>query len=133
MSVEDLGRGDKQNPEYTMIIKLLRQDEDFDSHITYHEAFYDTLGYIKIRSVDVANENGEKFDIMTENLTDVSNVSIYHSYIYTTLRTDAQTIKQGIEKGHYIKNLCWVNALTDYYKDTIMSETCRKKNNRKNH
>eukprot|EP00438_Fugacium_kawagutii_P018169 Skav234138 [mRNA] locus=scaffold1519:11582:14900:- [translate_table: standard] len=64
---------------------------------------------------------------MTENLTEASNISIYHNYIYTILRTDAETIKKGIEKGHYIKNLCWVNALTDYYKDTIMSDTCRKK------
>ena len=79
MDVEDLGRGDKQNPEYTMIIELSRQDEDFDNHIKYHEAFYDTLGCIKIRSVDVANENGEKFNIMTENLTDASNVSISHN------------------------------------------------------
>ena len=126
LNVEDLGNRRRENPEYTMIIELLRQDEDFDSHIKYHEAFYDTLGCIKIRSVDVANEKGEKFDIMTENLTEASNISIYHNYIYTILRTDAETIKQGIEKGHYIENLCWVNALTDYYKDTIMSDTRRK-------
>eukprot|EP00438_Fugacium_kawagutii_P015581 Skav229714 [mRNA] locus=scaffold49:189255:192446:+ [translate_table: standard] len=62
---------------------------------------------------------------MTTNLTDATNVDIYHQYIHTHLNTDADTIKRGIEKGHYMKNQCWRNALIDYYGDTIMSETKR--------
>ena len=40
---------------------------------------------------------------------------------------EASTIKKAIEKGHYIDNMCWVNALIDFYKDTIMNEKTRKR------
>ena len=30
-------------------------------------------------------------------------------------------------KGNYIDNKCWINLLTDYYADTIMSEKTRKR------
>ena len=50
------------------------------------QAYYDNLGCIKIKSVELVNEKGEKFDIMNENLTDAVNVSIYHDYIHTPVR-----------------------------------------------
>ena len=84
-------------------------------------------GCIKIKSVELVNEKGEKFDIMNENLTDAVNVSIYHDYIHTPVRMEAETIKQAIKKGNYINNLCWVNALNDFYGDTLMSEKTRKR------
>ena len=40
---------------------------------------------------------------------------------------EASTIKKAIEKGNHIDNMCWVNALTDFYKDTIMNEKTRKR------
>ena len=38
---------------------------------------------------------------------------------------EASTIKKAIEKGHWIENMCWVNALTDFYQDTIVNEKTR--------
>eukprot|EP00438_Fugacium_kawagutii_P012227 Skav223953 [mRNA] locus=scaffold798:243805:247131:- [translate_table: standard] len=64
---------------------------------------------------------------MTENLTDAENVSIYHRYINTPIQMEAPTIKEAIHKGHYQKNMCWVNALTDFYGETLMSEKTKKR------
>ena len=35
------------------------------------------------------------------------------------------TIHKAINKGNYIENECWINALTDFYSDTIMNERAR--------
>ena len=43
------------------------------------------------------------------------------------MSSEASTIKKAIQKGQYVQNLCWVNALMDFYKDTVMSEKSRKK------
>ena len=63
---------------------------------------------------------------MNENLTDITYVSIYHNYIHTPVKMEASTIKKAIEKGNYISNACWYNALTEFYGDTIMSKKTRK-------
>ena len=38
---------------------------------------------------------------------------------------EASTIHKAIQNGHHIENECWINALTDFYKDTLMSEKTR--------
>ena len=40
---------------------------------------------------------------------------------------EASTVKKAIQKGHYIKNLCWVNALLAFYGSSLMSEKTRKR------
>ena len=69
---------------------------------------------IKIDQVELVNKEGERFDIMTENLTNAVNVSIYHKYIHTPITTNAQTIKEAVSRGHYIDNECWIDLLTDF-------------------
>ena len=73
------------------------------------------------------SEDGEKYNIITENLRDAVNVSIYHRYVHTPIAQNADTLKEAISKGHYIDNECWINLLTDYYADTIMNERTRKR------
>ena len=87
--------------------------------------FYNDIECIKILSVDIVNKGGEKFDILTENLRDATNVSIFNRYIHTPLRMSEDTIQKAISKGNYIENECWINALTDFYSDTIMNEKTR--------
>jgi hypothetical protein len=38
---------------------------------------------------------------------------------------EASTIHKAIQNGNHIENECWINALTDFYKDTLMSEKNR--------
>ena len=117
-----------ENPVFTDLIKLLEQDKDFEDLTDTLKQYYDDLfDAIKVQSVELVNKNGEKFDIMTQNLTDAVNVSVYHDYIHTPIRMEAETIKKAIERGNYIDNLCWVNALNDFYGDTLMSEKSRKR------
>ena len=87
--------------------------------------FYNDIECIKILSVDIVNKSGEQFDIHTENLQDATNVSIFNRYIHTPLRMSEDTIQKAISKGNYIENECWINALTDFYSDTIMNEKTR--------
>ena len=116
-----------QNPEFVDLIKMLEEDEEFKDLVQFLRDFhYDNLfDAIKITKVELVDDTGEKFNIMTENLTRTVNVSIYHRYIHTPITTNAETIKEAINKGHYIENECWINLLTDFYADTIMNERTR--------
>ena len=60
-----------------------------------------------------------------------TNISIYHRYINTPIYMEASTIHKAIQNGHHIENECWINALTDFYKDTLMSEKNRNRLTRK--
>ena len=86
------------NPEYTTIIHLLQQDEEFEQWLTVFE----TYGYPnpvdarKNTGVQLVNEDGEKYNIITENLRDAVNVSIYHGYVHTPIAQNADTLKEAI-------------------------------------
>ena len=112
---------------YKNLIDLLREDSEFGELLESLFYFYDDHGCINIKSVEEVKSNGERVNILNENLRDATNVDIYYYYINTPLKTDAVTIKKGIEKGHYIDNLCWRNALMDFYADTLMKDTAKKK------
>ena len=43
-----------------------------------------------------------------------------NTYMYTELDTSKETFMEAIQKGNYVDNQCWLNTLTDYYKDTLM-------------
>ena len=121
-NAEDIPEKEKQNPVYLSLIKLLRTSEEFDNTLDNLTQYYDNMGCIKIRSVEEIKSNGEKVNILNENLREATNVDIYYHYINTPLKTDANTIKKGIEKGHYIDNVCWRNALMDFYSETLMRD-----------
>lgn len=121
---EDIGSGSKENPEYVNIIQLLKADDEFRDMFDTLTEHYDKFACVKIKSVELVDTDGKHFNIMTEN---ASNVSIFHNYISTFMRMEASTVKEAIMKGNYIEGMCWVNALMDFYGDTIMSEKCGKR------
>ena len=126
-NADDIGDPTTQNPKYIDVMNLLRDDKEFDTTIKSVTMYYDNLGCIKILSVEELKGNGERMNILEENLTDATNVDTYHHYINTPLKIDAETIKKGIEKGHYIENVCWRNALMDFYGNTLMGEKRKKR------
>ena len=128
LSVED-DASNTVNPEFTEIIELLKSDEEFNSWLNVFEnyGYPNPIDAIKITDVELENEEGEKYNIITENLRDSVNVSIYHRYVHTPIVQNADTLKEAISKGNYIDNECWINLLTDYYADTLMSEKTRKR------
>ena len=128
LSVED-DASNTVNLEFTEIIELLRNDDEFNSWLTVLESYGypNPIDAIKITDVELENEDGEKYNIITENLRDAVNVSIYHRYVHTPIIQNADTLREAISKGNYIDNECWIDLLTDYYADTLMSEKTRKR------
>ena len=116
---------DTPNDEFYLTRNLLTTDEDFNEVYREMTEFYDDIECIKILSVEEMNKNGEKFNILTENLRDATNVSIYHKYIHTPIKMSEGTIKKAIKKCNYIENECCINSLPDFYSDTIMNEKTR--------
>ena len=87
-------------------------------------------GYIACIKVNYAErvDNADAFKPQDEELTNTENVSMYHRYIQTPLDPQYETFKEAIKVDHYVKNECWFNTLTDYYKDTLMGDKKREKN-----
>jgi len=50
-----------------------------------------------------------------------SNISMYHTYMYTELDTAKETIAEAIKKGNYTDNECWINTLKYFYNETLIS------------
>ena len=116
---------DIPNDEFTDTINLLTIDEDFNEIYREMTEFYNDIECVKILSVEVMNKNGEKFNILTENLRDITNISIYYKYIHTPFKMSEGTIQKASKKGNYIENEYWINSLTDFYSDTFMNERTR--------
>ena len=53
---------------------------------------------------------------------------MFHRYIQTPLTPEYETLMEAIKVNHYQENQCWLNTITDYYKDTLMGEKRREKN-----
>ena len=68
------------------------------------------------------------FNPKRKNLRDATNASMYHNYIQTPLNPEYETLKEAIKIEHYQDNICWINTLTDYYKNTLMDDKKREKN-----
>lgn len=59
-NIEDMGKGNKQNPEYLRAIELLETDDDFKNEYQRMRYHYESIGCIKIKPVGVVNAKGEK-------------------------------------------------------------------------
>ena len=103
---------------------LLMTDDSFKADVGYAE------GYIACIKVNYAErvDKADDFKPQEEELTNTVNVSMYHRYIQTPLDPQYETFKEAIKVKHYVKNECWFNTLTDYYKDTLMGDHKREKN-----
>ena len=127
LNVEDFEDGRKENPEFKNVIEVLKKDPEHEGYLNFILTHYDSLGCVKLQSVEVLDKNGKKYNIMDENLTDISYTSIYNRYVHTPIKMEATTIKNAIVKGNHITNACWENALCEFYGDTLMSERTRKR------
>ena len=55
------------NPEFTTLLNLLMDDEEFKHLVEWLQSYYDNLfDCIKITKAEVVNRNGEKYDILTK-------------------------------------------------------------------
>ena len=93
-------------------------DDSFKADVGYAEGCIACIKVNYAERVDKADD----FKPQDEDLTNTVNVSMYHRYIQTPLDPQYETFKEAIKVEHYVKNECWFNTLTDYYKDTLMGD-----------
>ena len=102
---------------FKKVMMSMRSDKSFDRML--EEPFYHYIDIIRLESVDLIEGDGE-FNVEDEDLTDAKNISIYNKYVETEVDIEALTIKEAIMKKDYVENECWINALNDHFKDTLM-------------
>ena len=113
----------KQTKTFHRLKLLLMTDDSFKADVGYAE------GYIACIKVNYAErvDKADDFKPQDEDLTNTVNVSMYHRYIQTPLDPQYETFEEAIKVEHYVRNECWFNTLTDYYKDTLMGDKKREK------
>ena len=52
-------------------------------------------------------------------------MSVVISIIETKMNLDKKTFLEAIKNERYKENECWINSITDYYGDTLMSTNKR--------
>ena len=98
----------------------LGRDSSIEIFLGYMLNYVDCTKVYEVDRVDGDTD----FNPIRENLRDATNVSMYHNYIQTPLNPEYETLKEE----HYQDNICWMNTLTDYYKNTLMDDKKREKN-----
>ena len=110
-----------------LFVKLLldlRRDPSIQEYLGYKLPYVDCIKVYEVDRVDGDTD----FNPKRENLRYATNVSMYHNYIQTPLNPEYETLKEAIKVEHYQDNICWINTLTDYYKNTLMDDKKREKN-----
>jgi hypothetical protein len=86
-------------------------NEDF--YNMYEKGYIDAIYII---DYDKLPKKG-KYKPLDESLRSQDKISIYHKYIETYVNLEYEHLKEAIENKDYIENECWLNAITDYYKN----------------
>ena len=93
------------------MLTLLRTDVDIEK--LYNEWAADYIHGIYIHKVRPLNINAPKYDPKTSKKRESSKISTKFNYISTELDLTKDTLKEAIQKKHYIKNECLFNTFYD--------------------
>ena len=103
---------------FKKLMQTIMSDPDMEDTLRFVQSY---IVCIKVKDVDRVDGDTD-FIQVDENLTDTSHVSMFHRYIQTPLNPEYETLKEAIKVNHYQENQCWLNTITDYFKDTLMGE-----------
>ena len=106
--------------KFNKIVRILEQDKDMLGLLGTFMGY--GLDAMKIYSATVVDGNNEDYDPNKRKLRNSDNIGIYHRFIETELDPEYETFAEAIRVKHYVKHECWINTLTDFYKDTLMGE-----------
>ena len=109
---------------FKKLMKTIMSDPDMEEALRFVHSY---IVCIKVKDVDRINGDTDLIPV-DENLTDTSHVSMFHRHIQTPLNPEYETAREAVKLNHYQENQCWLNTITDYYKDTLMGEETREKN-----
>lgn len=121
--IKDLSDETKVRYLFKKLMKIM-SDPDMEDTLPFVQSY---IVCIKVKDVDRVDGDTD-FLLVDENLTDASHVSMFHRYIQTPLNPEYEALKEAIKVNHYQESQCWLNTITDYYKDTLMGEKRRGKN-----
>jgi hypothetical protein len=105
-------------------VQILSTDKEFVEWMASHVSLNAMEGF-KIRSIDILEDSGKKYSPLDEGLTDATHISCNYNYIETKLNLDKKTFLEAIKNEKYIESECWINSITDFYGDTLMSNKKR--------
>ena len=105
------------------IMRVLSQAKDIDALIEMFLSY--GFDAIKIYSATAVDGDGEGYDPKNRKLRNSDNIGIYHTFIETELDPEYEAFAEAIRVQHYVKHECWINTLTDFYKDSLMGEKRR--------
>ena len=90
--------------------------------IQQYPSVQDYTTAIKIMDIsDVSNSGGGK-DETKKKLKNGGDIGMYHYTINTEIYVKAENFVRAIQNADHENNMCWINTLSDHYKDTLMSE-----------
>ena len=109
---------------WKQITDILKTDHTFkelmDLKPDYIEGIY-VLNYTNLQP------KGKPYRPLQDNLKNGNAVSINYKYIETNIDLTFDTLQEAIENNHYIKNVCWINTIVDFYCNSLMAENKRKR------
>ena len=89
--------------------------------IQQYPSVQDYTTAIKIMDIsDVSNSGGGK-DETKKKLKNGGDIGMYHYTINTEIDVKAEDFVRAIQNEDHENNMCWINTLSDHYKDTLMS------------
>ena len=109
---------------FKKLLKDLITDPNIQQDLIHVEHY---VACIFIYSADGVDGDTD-FNPKRENLRDATNVSMYHNFLQAPLNPEYETLMEAIGVEHCQDNMCWINTLTDYCKNTLMDDKKREKN-----
>ena len=119
---------------HSKAMKILETDKEFKARFGGGVMPY-PFDAIYIKHVEAIPTKG-KYKPLDTPLRNQEKVSIYHKYIETPVNLEYETLREAIENKNYVENECWLNAITEHYKESLLSKKKKsyyKRNNFKHH
>ena len=105
---------------YEKVMNILETDKYFDEHYGRYGDTY-RLDAVYIMNAEPIPSKG-KYKPLDTPLRNQEKVSIYHKYIETPVNLEYETLREAIENKNYVENECWLNAITEHYKESLLSK-----------
>jgi hypothetical protein len=102
---------EKSDKLWGSIVKVMKTDKNFKE--VYARNYIDA---VYIMDYDLIPTKG-KSRPLDKQLRNQENISIYHRYVETHVDLAYDNLREAIENKNYIENECWLNAITDHYKN----------------
>ena len=99
-----------------------RRDDTFKDQYDIIEPYTDAFKIIKITPVE---NSKSKYNPLKAPLRDGNKISINSRYVHTELNLKRKHFIDAMKTGNGRENECWLNALTDYYGDTVLGSNRR--------